>query len=96
MFFANLSLICVRLAKPVFSSAENRFSKAFSLKCPYCSHTLACKKDRKHFIIHKCVNPKCSYYFHNLKKVDNDDYAKNKYKLYFTIFRNLTKNKLFY
>lgn len=38
----------------------------------HCSHTLVHKKDRKHFIIHKCVNPKCPYYLHNLKKVDKE------------------------
>ena len=66
-----------------------------SLKCPYCSHTLARKKDRKHFILHKCINPKCSYYLHNLKKVDktdlNEDYGKNKYKLHY-IYREFTIN----
>ena len=48
---------------------DNRFSQTYKLKCPYCSHTLAPKKIRKHFIVHKCVNPKCSYYLHNLRKV---------------------------
>ena len=66
-----------------------------SLKCLYCSHALARKKDRKHFILHKCINPKCSYYLHNLKKVDktdlDEDYGKNKYKLYY-IYREFTIN----
>ena len=48
---------------------------------------LAHKKDRKHFVVHKCVNPKCPYYLHNLKKVDKkdlaEDYGKNKYKLHY-------------
>ena len=61
--------------------------------CPYCSHTLEQKKTRKQFIIHKCVNPKCSYYLHNLKKVDKkdlaEDYGKNKYKLHY-IYRQFT------
>ena len=77
----------------LFSPDENRFSKALSLKCPYCSHALVRKKDRKHFIIHKCVNPKCPYYLHNLKKVDkadlDEDYGKNKYKLHY-IYREFT------
>ena len=55
------------------------------LRCPHCGNTLVPKKDRKHFIVHKCVNPKCPYYIHNLKKVDKEDlkedYGKNKYKL---------------
>ncbi|MCQ2511749.1 MAG: DDE-type integrase/transposase/recombinase, partial [Lachnospiraceae bacterium] len=50
-------------------------------------HALVHKKDRKHFVIHKCVNPKCPYYLHNLKKVDKkslaEDYGKNKYKLHY-------------
>lgn len=67
--------------------SDNRFSKTYSLKCPHCSHSLEKKKDRKHFIIHKCINPKCPYYLKNLKKVDKQDlmqdYGKNKYKLHY-------------
>ena len=63
------------------------------LICPYCGHSLEHKKTRKHFIIHKCVNPNCSYYLHNLKKVDKEDlaedYGKNKYKLHY-IYRQFT------
>lgn len=69
-----------------------RFSTS-KLLCPHCGHTLTPKKNRKHFIIHKCINPKCSYYLHNLKKVDkkhlNEDYGKNKYKLHY-IYREFT------
>ena len=32
----------------------NEFSNKVVLRCPHCSHTLVHKKDRKHFIIHKC------------------------------------------
>jgi len=42
------------------------------LTCPYCGHTLQPKKDRKHFIVHKCVNMRCSYYLDNLKKLPSD------------------------
>ena len=60
---------------------------------PHCGKALAAKKERKHFIIHKCVNPKCPYYLHNLKKVDKEDleedYGKNKYKLHY-IYRQFT------
>lgn len=63
------------------------------LRCPHCGNALVPKKDRKHFIIHKCVNPKCPYYLHNLKKVDKEnlieDYGKNKYKLHY-IYREFT------
>ena len=63
------------------------------LVCPYCGHSLAAKKERKHFILHKCVNPKCPYYLHNLEKVDKEDlkedFGKNKYKLHY-IYRQFT------
>ena len=75
-----------------FSPAESRFS-SMKLRCPHCSNTLVPKKERKHFIVHKCVNPKCPYYLHNLKKVDKEDltedYGKNKYKLHY-IYREFT------
>ena len=65
----------------------------FHLTCPHCGNTLIPKKDRKFFRIHKCVNPKCPYYLHNLKKVDRkdlaEDYGKNKYKLHY-IYREFT------
>ena len=79
-------LLC-KVCSTAFSPDENRFSKTHSLKCPHCNHTLVHKKDRKHFVVHKCVNPKCPYYLHNLKKVDKQDlaevYGKIKYKLHY-------------
>ena len=85
-------LMC-KVCQTLFSPDENRFSKILTFKCPHCSHNLTHKKDRKHFIIHKCVNPKCPYYVKNLKKVDKqdlkDDYGKNKYKLHY-IYREFT------
>ncbi len=75
-----------------FSPDESRFSSV-KLRCPHCGNTLVPKKDRKHFIVHKCVNPKCPYYLHNLKKVDKadlaEDYGKNKYQLHY-IYREFT------
>ena len=69
-----------------FSPDESRFS-SIKLRCPHCSNTLVPKKNRKYFVIHKYVNPKCPYYLHNLKKVDKQDlkqdYGKNKYKLHY-------------
>ena len=63
------------------------------MRCPHCGKALVAKKERKHFILHKCVNPKCPYYLHNLKKVDKADleesYGKNKYKLHY-IYRQFT------
>ena len=41
--------------------------------CPHCGKALVAKKERRHFILHKCVNPKCPYYLYNLKKVDKAD-----------------------
>ena len=72
---------------------ESTEASRLKLRCPYCSHALTPKKDRKHFIVHKCINPKCSYYLNNLKKVDKEDlkedYGKNKYKLHY-IYREFT------
>ena len=74
-------------------SPETTERSRLNLRCPYCSHSLVPKKDRKHFIVHKCINPKCSYYLRNLKKVDKEDledeYGKNKYKLHY-IYREFT------
>ncbi len=74
-------------------SLEDKRGSLPKLRCPHCSWTLTPKKDRKHFIVHKCVNPKCPYYLHNLKKVDEADlsekYGKNKYKLHY-IYREFT------
>ena len=85
-------LLC-KICGTRFSPDESRFSKTLSLKCPYCFHTLTHKKDRKHFIVHKCVNPKCPFYLRNLKKVDkqdlDEDYGKNKYRLHY-IYREFT------
>ena len=84
-------LMC-KVCQTKFSLEENRHS-TFKLRCPHCMHSLVPKKDRKHFIVHKCVNPKCPYYIKNLKKVDKadlkKDYGKNKYKLHY-IYREFT------
>ena len=81
-----------KICGQTFTTGEN-VTTPMRLLCPYCNHTLVHKKDRKHFIIHKCVNPKCSYYLHNLKKISKEDleedYGKNKYKLHY-IYRQFT------
>ena len=78
-------LLC-KVCDSHFSPDESRFS-SIKLRCPHCSNTLVPKKNRKYFVIHKCVNSKCPYYLHNLKKVDKQDlkqdYGKNKYKLHY-------------
>ncbi len=55
------------------------------LACPYCNHALQPKKDRKHFTVHKCVNPKCSYYLSNVKKLPSalPQSERHKYKLHY-------------
>ena len=84
-------LLC-KVCSARFSPDESRFSSV-KLRCPHCGNTLVPKKERKHFIIHKCINPKCPYYLYNLKKVDKEDlrqdYGKNKYKLHY-IYREFT------
>ena len=84
--------ILCKVCNTTFSPEDNRFSSV-KLRCPHCGNALVPKKNRKHFIIHKCVNPKCPYYLHNLRKVDkkdlDDDYGKNKYKLHY-IYREFT------
>lgn len=70
-----------------FSPQENRLSRSCILRCPFCGHALEAKKNRRFFILYKCVNPKCSYYLNNLKKVDKDDldspFGKDLYKLHY-------------
>ncbi len=84
-------LLC-KICDTRFSPDESRFLLT-KLRCPHCSSSLVPKKDRKHFTIHKCVNPKCPYYLHNLTKVDKqdlkDEFGKNKYKLHY-IYREFT------
>ena len=67
--------------------------KPISLKCPFCKHTLMPVKDRKFFRVHKCVNPKCSFYLHNLENVDPEDlgeeHSRSRYKLHY-IYREFT------
>lgn len=85
--------VLCKVCSTAFSPEENRFTKPLTLRCPYCSRTLVRKKERKQFAVHKCVNPECPYYLHNLKKVDKEDlkedYGKNKYKLHY-IYREFT------
>ena len=81
-----------KICGQTFSSGEV-VTTPIRLTCPHCGNTLVAKKDRRFFRVHKCVNPRCPYYLHNLKKVDkedlNEDYGKNKYKLHY-IYREFT------
>ena len=61
-----------------------KVSNPVRLICPYCGKMLVATKDRSFFRVHKCINPKCSYYLSNLKKVDKKDIEqKYKYKLHY-------------
>ena len=72
---------------------SNFATKPVVFVCPYCGHTLSPKKDRKHFIVHKCVNLHCSYYLSNIKHLPNNikTSEKYKYKLHY-IYREFTIN----
>ena len=71
----------------------NYATKPLVFICPYCGATLTEQKQRKHFRIHKCNNPKCSYYQKNLKKIpkDIDPSKKYKYKLHY-LYREFSIN----
>lgn len=82
------SQILCKVCQSRFSSTDdNRFSKTTILRCPHCNHSLVRVKDRKHFVIHKCINLQCPYYLHKLNKVDKkdlvEDHGKSKYKLHY-------------
>ena len=68
----------------VFASGE-KVTKPLVLACPYCDHVLQPKKDRKHFVVHKCVNKNCRYYRDNLKKLPAGlpHSERHKYKLHY-------------
>jgi len=68
-----------------------RATSSLVLLCPYCGHALTPKKDRKNFIVHKCINDKCSYYKSNSKKLPDGLTHKEKsnYKLHY-IYREFT------
>ena len=84
-------LLC-KVCDARFSQDVSRYSSV-KLRCPHCGNALVPKKDRKFFIVHKCVNKNCPYYLHQLKKVDKEDlkdpHGKNKYKLHY-IYREFT------
>lgn len=80
-----------KICGQTFTTGE-RTIKPLKLKCPYCNHALSPIKHRKFFIVHKCINDKCSYYRHNLKSVDSETLEKNekfKHKLRY-IYREFT------
>ena len=76
-----LEFLC-KVCAQTFQNGKHAASK-LNLECPYCNHSLSRIKDRKHFVIHKCINDKCSYYKNNLKKLPKDlpQADRHKYKL---------------
>lgn len=76
-------LLC-KVCRTMFSPQDNRFHKAFELRCPFCGHSLVPVKNRKFFVVWKCVNGNCSYYKDSLKKVDPDSLnGRSDYKLHY-------------
>lgn len=69
----------------------NKDISKLHLLCPYCSHALSPVKNRKNFIVHKCVNNNCSYYKQNLAALPKDLPQEEhwKYKLRY-IYREFT------
>lgn len=68
--------------------------KIGALVCPYCGRILVKKKERKHFNIHKCINPKCPFYLQSLKNLSPEDLEeykadKHKFKLHY-VYREFT------
>jgi hypothetical protein len=84
--------LCCKVCGTTFNPDGSRFSRQYTLRCPYCSHALEAKKHRKNFVLHKCINSKCSYYLHNKAKVSENEHGhadKSKYKLHY-IYREFT------
>lgn len=83
---------CARFVTPHFFQMKRGFQLQSYNALTVAGHCLQ-KKERKHFIVHKCINPECPYYLNSLKKVDKTDlaekYGKNKYKLHY-IYREFT------
>ena len=51
---------------------QNYIDNPPELCCPHCGKALELKKKRKLFNIHKCTNPKCSYYQSSLKSLSTE------------------------
>ena len=67
---------------------QNYIDNPPELCCPHCGKALELKKKRKLFNIHKCTNPKCSYYLNSLKNLSKEqlvEYNSNpeKFKLHY-------------
>ena len=67
---------------------NNYASLHFDFSCPYCGKPLSTKKERKHFLVHRCRNSKCSFYLNNLNALSNEDFIEyqsnpEKFKLHY-------------
>lgn len=67
-------------------TSQDYFVHPTSIHCPYCDYKLSMIKSRKNFFIHKCPNPKCSFYLNNLRTLSDEqlqEYNENpeKFKL---------------
>lgn len=73
-----------------FKTGEQH-TKPITFKCPHCGNTLSIVKERKSFKIHKCINPKCSYYLSRQKTLPKNlsNEEKYEYKLHY-IYREFT------
>ena len=83
-------LLC-KVCGETFFPDNNTTGRRMVLRCPFCGNALVAVKNRKFFIVHKCINKKCSYYLNRLKKINPDDPDKPKYlyKLHY-IYREFT------
>lgn len=72
-----------KVCEKTFSTQKN-YSQQIVRKCPHCGSKLSLIKSRNHFDIYKCMNPKCSHYKAQLKKLSKED--KVKYKQYPSAF----------
>ena len=85
-------LLC-KVCNNRFANTKNHVPEMF-LQCPYCGNALARLKDRKGFVIHKCVNYRCSFYKNALSALTKDEREEYKahpyrFKLHY-IYREFT------
>lgn len=71
------SQIKCKVCEKTFSTVKS-YSQQVVRKCPFCSKKLTLIKSRSSFDIYKCMNPKCSHYKAELKKLSKED--REKYK----------------
>ena len=82
-----------KLCKTKFNE-HNYASLHFKFSCPHCGKPLSTNKERKVFTVHRCRNPKCSFYLHNLNSLSKEDLEEfhkhsERFKLHY-IYREFT------